>query len=193
MPPPKKAAKKAAKKAPRKHAHQPEHGKHPKDLRRAFEHMGRIDILERLHPSVGTGPTRILAGLAQNELREGRSKQAAELLRAAEHWTFATLASAYAEVSPVGPELTAAIAEQFEDLLRRAEEHWEEEPSSSEALKTIYETARKSAAQAHKSANYFQALEFARAAEALAHARNHGPLKLKPGQSIPRTDWKLAG
>lgn len=193
MPPPKKAAKKAAKKAPKKHAPHHEHEKHSKDLRRAFEHMGRIDILERIHPSIASEFTRILASLAQSELHAGRPKQAAELLRAGEHWTFATLASEYAEVANIGPQLTAAIDEQFEDLMRRADEHWEDGQPASSALAPIYETARRSAAKAHKSANYFQALEFARAAEALAHGKNHGPLKLKPGEAISRTDWKLTG
>ena len=192
MPPPKKAAKKAAKKAPKKHAPHHEAGKDRKDLRRSFEHMGCVDILERIHPTIGSGGTRILAGLAVSELHAGRPRHAADLLRAAEHWVFATFASEYAELAQIGPDLTAAIAEQFEDLIRRADEHWDDGESASNAVAPIYESARKKAFKANQSANYFQALEFARAAEALAHAKNHGPHKLEHGETIDRLNWKLA-
>jgi hypothetical protein len=201
MPPPKKAAKKATKKAAKKAAkkHAPHHEDHHerKDLLRSFEHMGRIDILDRFADRIkapgSNSVTHALANLAQSELHSGRRKQAADLLRGAEHWTFATLAAECSETTQVGAELNSAITEQFEDLLSRATDHWEDGLEPSAMLAAIYDSARKAAVKAFHNAHYFQALEFSRAAEAISHGKSHGPLKLKQGEKIPRTDWKLAG
>jgi hypothetical protein len=82
----------------------------------------------------------------------------------------------------VSADLKQSITEQFEDLTRRAAEHWEEEEEHPNTLTEIYESSRKSATKAFKARDYHRALEFARAAEAVAHVKQHGPLKLESGR-----------
>jgi len=66
MPPPKKAAKKAAKKSAKKAAGH-HHNKHyqEKDLRRAYEHMGRVAVLRQASESSGMDAVAELTTLAQ--------------------------------------------------------------------------------------------------------------------------------
>src|SRR5579875_500295 len=111
MPPMKKAAKKAVKKAAK---HRP--GKPGEDLRRAYEHTGRVAILESLLPSGAKEHIGGLVALGYAHLQAERNRDAAELLRAAEHLGFAALASSAPETVPVTPELQQAIDEQFEQL-----------------------------------------------------------------------------
>jgi len=183
MPPPKKAAKKVAKKAAKKIAGHHHHEKHhqTKDLRRAYEHMGRLEVLGKsLKPSAGD-TVAALTKLAQKEILEGNSKDAADLLRASEHLSFAILSGDSAGSGRVSAELEESIKEQFDELLRRANEHWEDKELHSNVLSGIYQSSRKRAAKAFKDAAYHQALEFARAAEALAHVKEDGPHKLGGG------------
>jgi hypothetical protein len=83
------------------------------------------------------------------------------------------------DVVRVSAELRNSITEQFDELTRRTDEHWREEEEHSDILTGIYQSARNSAAKAFNARAYHQALEFARAAEALAHVKQHGPLKLE--------------
>jgi uncharacterized protein with gpF-like domain len=122
-----------------------------------------------------------LTTLAQQALKDGHGKDAADLLRASEHLSFAVLAGEVSGVVRVSADLKESITEQFDELMRRAEEHQEEEEHSS-ILTAIYQSARNSAAKAFKARDYHQALEFARAAEALAHVKQHGALKLESGR-----------
>jgi hypothetical protein len=177
MPSPKKTPKKVAKKTAGHH-----HDKHHQanDLRRAYEHMGRIAALRHSSNSSTTDTVAELTTLAQRAIKSGHSKDAADLLRASEHLSFAVLAGEVSTVVHVSVELEQSITEHFEELTRRAEEHSEGEQSS-DVLAGIYQSSRNRAAQAFKARAYHQALEFARAAEALAHVKLHGPLKLADG------------
>jgi hypothetical protein len=182
MPPPKKAARKAAKKAAKK-ASGHHHDKHhqAKDLRRAYEHMGRVAVLRQSSKSSATDAIAELTALAQRAIKDGHSKDAADLLRASEHLSFALLAGEISGIVRVSAELKESITEQFDELTRRADEHWEEEEEHSSILTEIYQSARNSATKTFKTRAYHQALEFARAAEALAHVKQHGSLKLESG------------
>ena len=187
MPPPKKAAKSAAKKAPKKAAKHPdkEHKGHhkAKDLRRVYEHLGRVEILHAGLPTAAAGEVTTLVALAQQQLRSsGESKDAADLLRAAEHLSFAALAGDRSRGVAVSAELKTAIAEHFEELSQRADEHWDNKEKRPETLSAIYLSCRKSAAKAFKLGAYHQALEYIRAAEALAHGKDHGLPALPAGK-----------
>lgn len=179
MPPPKKSAKKAAKKAAGHHHH-----KHHQenDLRRAYEHMGRTAILRQASKSSRMDAVAELTSLAQQAIKDGHSKDAADLLRASEHLGFAVLAGEVSGVVRVSADLKEAITDQFDDLTRRADEHWEEEEAHSQTLTAIYEGSRESATRAFKVRAYYQALEFARAAEALAHVKLHDSPQLESGR-----------
>jgi uncharacterized protein (DUF934 family) len=174
MPHPKKAAKKAA-----GHHHDKHH--HANDLRRAFEHMGRVAVLRQASESLVTDTVAELTTLAQQAIKDGHGKDAADLLRASEHFGFAVLVGDLSGAVRVSAELKETITEQFDELTRRADEHWEEEEEHSSPLTVIYQSARSSATKAFKARAYHQALEFARAAEALAHVKQRGPLKLERG------------
>ena len=183
MPPPKKAAKKAAKKSAKKAAGH-HHDKHhqAKDLRRAYEHMGRVALLRANSKSSATDAVAELTALAQGAIKDGHTKDAADLLRASEHLSFAILAGEVPGIVRVSAELKESITEQFDELTRRADEQWEEEEEHSSILTGIYQSARNSATKMFKTRAYHQALEFARAAEALAHVKQHGSLKLESGR-----------
>jgi hypothetical protein len=178
MPPPKKAAKKSAKKAAKKHS-----GKHHEagDLRRVYEHLNRVEVLRPLLAASFAEAATELAKLAQQLIQSGYRKDAADALRASEHLSFASLAGNALLDMKLSPELEQAIAGQHEDLLRRAEEHWTDQTAHPALVKAIYDGARKGAARALKQKAYAQALEFARAAEALAHVNGHGPKELGTG------------
>src|SRR5258708_16482578 len=79
--PPKKAAKKSAKHHDHKHDS-------AKDLRRAYEHLGRLEILQRTLQPTQAGDVKSLITLAKQELENGHRKDAADLLRPAEHFSF---------------------------------------------------------------------------------------------------------
>ena len=183
MPHPKKAAKKAAKKTAKKAAGH-HHDKHHQanDLRRAFEHLGRVSVLRQALKSSGTDAVAELTALAQQAIKGGHSKDAADLLRALEHLSFAALAGEVSSIARISVDLRESITDQFDDLMRRADEHWQEEEEHSSNLTEIYKNSRERATKAFKARAYHQALEFARAAEALAHVKQHGFLKLESGR-----------
>jgi hypothetical protein len=183
MPPPKKAPKKVAKKAAKKAAgHHYDKHHQADDLRRAYEHMGRVAVLRQSSTSSATDAVAELTALAQRAIEDGHSRDAADLLRASEHLSFAVLAGEVSGVVRVSAELKEPITEKFEELTRRADERWDEEEEHSSILTGIYESSRVSATRAFKVHAYHQALEFARAAEALAHVKQHGPLQLESGR-----------
>ncbi len=173
MPPPKKAAKKAAKKSPKKFAG------HHHDLRRAYEHMGRLGVLQKSLESSTAHAVGILAKFAEIEIKAGHNKDAADLLRASEHMSFAVLAGSGHGFGRISAELKQSITEHFNELTRRADEHWENEEQHSSALAQFYQSSRKGAVKALKEGAYHRALEFARAAEALAHVRQDRQPKLE--------------
>jgi hypothetical protein len=178
----------ARKAAPKKHAddkpgkdkHAKKHG-HSKDLRRAFEHMNRVQCLHGSLKRTAARSIDVLAALAQQELTSGEEENAADLLRAAEHLAFAFLADD-AVTDSLPPELLAAIHEQFERLQHKANEHWKEQHKPHGELARIYEAAKTASAKALKEEQYHRALEFQRAAEALAHVELQPARKLAAGQ-----------
>jgi hypothetical protein len=169
--PPKKAAKKTTKKVARKSPHHLP----SQDVRRAYEHLGRVDILEGALAGVHFVQVSALATLAQQQLTLGHARDAADLLCAAEHICFAALApeDRPGAVEMVSSDLKAAISAELNQLRRRAEERWNdsesEEDQAHETIAAIYSAALDQAALAFARGAYRPALELARAAEALSH------------------------
>jgi hypothetical protein len=118
--PVKKAAKKAPKKAAKKgakHHHDKRHA--GKDLRRAYEHLGRVQALESIVPATVSTQIATLTALAQKSLHASEQKSAADLLRAAEHLAFGSLASP-AKATRLGDALEEAINAEYEHLMDKA-------------------------------------------------------------------------
>lgn len=185
MPPAKKAAKKAVR---------PAEDKSGKDLRRAYEHTSRVEILRRLLPPGATDPIATLVACACRELDASKEREAADLLRASEHLSFAALALPAAENAPLTPELKAAIDRQFAEIGRRADDRWEEEVERPEVLAEIYRHTRLAAARAYEEGAWHQALEFVRAAEALAQvdgSESAAPERRKGPRALSRGNGKL--
>ena len=172
--PPQKAAKKSAK------HHDPKHDS-AKDLRRAHEHLGRVDILQRVLQPKQADDVKSLVTLAEQELENGHRKDAADLLRAAEHFSFAALAHETAEPDEVSGDLENALSEEFEHLTMKAEEHWEHEEERHKLVATLYTGALKHSRKALERGRYRQAMELIRAAETLAHVKKHDPNELQDG------------
>ncbi len=176
--PAKKAAKKVASKAAKKAPHH-----HPsRDLRRAYEHLGRIEILEGALVGSAYVEVSSLANLAEQQLVSGHAKNAADLLRAAEHISFAALAPHESSTGTprVSAELKAAIAGEIDHLRQRAEDHWAEGDDDRRVLEGLYSRTLKQARMAYARGMYRPALELARAAEALAHVTDGLPATM-PG------------
>ena len=173
-----KTAKKAAKKAAKKTAKGPGH-----DLRRAYEHLHRVNIL---HGELAEGPLAqldMLSRLAKSCLSAGENKAAADLLRGAEHLAFGSLATREGDPSAVAA-LTEAAQGECAELLERAGRHWaERDHSGLRGLGGIYKSMLGEARAASKAGALHRALEFARGAEALAHAEA-GPLPLPSGAGV---------
>jgi hypothetical protein len=186
----KKAAKKAAKKGAKKSAGH--HGKHHegKDLRRAYEHLGRLSVLEP-HLSTGVvGQLKQLTDLAQVMLRAEEHKAAADLLRAGEHLAFGSVAST-AKATGVGDALNAAINAEYEHLVDKADEHWAKHEGERPAgIEELYEWMAVAAQAAFHKGAYRRALEFVRGAEALAHVHGGEEILLEDGGRKPK---KLKG
>lgn len=163
MPPAKQAAKKAAKK------HIPHKDPATKDRRRAHEHLGRVEILQKLVEKPAAEEIAVLTELAHQEIEAGHIKEAADLLRAAEHLSFGSIHAPKAEKAD--PELEKEITSEFEHKLEKADEHWSEKEEHLEGLEEIYLRARDRAQETFDAGSYRQALELARAAEALGHVR----------------------
>lgn len=173
---PKKAAKKAAKKAPAKHdAH-----KAGRDARRTFEHLGRVQALLPL-TAAEQDAIALLATAADTAFRQQHYKDSADLLRAAEHLSFACIVDS-PEAGQISEGPTAAIREEFEHLRERAEEHG----AASEAprlVRTIYTRMARDADSAMKKHWYRKALELARGAEALTHIHHLDDKMLTAGDT----------
>jgi len=172
--PPKKAAKKSAK------HNDPKHDS-AKDLRRAYEHLGRVEILQRTLQPTQTGDVKSLITLATQELENGHRKDAADLLRAAEHFSFAARAHDTAESEEISEDLTNVLSEEFERLTMKAEEHWEHEDERHEPVIALYKSAMKHSQKAFQRRSYRQAMELVRGAETLAHVKKHRPNELQDG------------
>jgi len=163
----KKSAKKAAKKAAKKSAKH--HG--GSELRRAYEHLGRLEVLQGGLPGPVITEINALTAMARGSLQQGDTRSAADLLRACEHLGFGALASGNKETQ-IGDDLRDAIDGEYEHLIECAVDHWdeqEEEPTG--GLMEIYERTFQAAEAAYGKGAFRRALELARGAEALSHVR----------------------
>ena len=170
---------------PSKHAakHAPMHDA-AKDLRRAYEHLGRLEaIAQQVH---GSSSERImcLVDLAKTYLTADMPKHAADLLRAAEHLSFSALPSFMEPETTIAPELANTLTEEFEKLVLRASDHLADHDGEHSAfIVTTFKAASNEAASAFATRRFRQALELSRAAEALAHVHKQPhavkPLRLK--------------
>lgn len=141
------------------------------DLRRAWEHLARIDILEGALAGPEFCDVSTLAVLAMGELNAGNDRTAADLLHAAEHICFAAQSShGYAASSMrIFAELHRAIEAEFDTLIRRAEVFREQRssPRHGEVVGVCARTLQL-AREAHAEQSFSRALELARAGELLA-------------------------
>jgi len=176
VPPVKHAAKHAAKHA-KKHTPEQE-GK--KDLRRAYEHLGRVEAILSLAGDASPSSVHTLVQLAKRYLEGGLSKEGADLLRAAEHFSFASLPSNAKADTHADPKLMETVQEEFDKLSSRAEEHWAEHEDRSSELTGLFKEACEESKAAFEKRMYRQALEWARGAEALAHVPGEGRPKRLP-------------
>ena len=175
------ATKSAAKHAPPPPSHskekEPKPGKHSgkkdvekhengKHLRRAYEHLGRVEALAAAGAAASIQAINTLLEAAQHQIDSGDSHAAADLLRAAEHLGFAALAGAATGSLPaVTSELEHAIHREFAKRAKKAEEHEASKRS------TVGQLARETLKNAHAAlgrSSFREALELVRAAEALA-------------------------
>jgi len=175
----KKSAKKAVKKAAKKSAKH--HAGH--DLRRAYEHLGRLEVLQGGLPGAVVTDINALTQMARTSLHAGDTKNAAALLRGCEHLAFAALATGTRETQ-IGNDLQEAIDGEYEHLVERAVEHWDEqdeEPNG--ALAAIYEKTFAAAEAAYNKGAFRRSLELARGAEALSKVHGVGDARLGPGSA----------
>lgn len=171
------APKKAAKKTPAKKAqHSPSH-----DARRAFEHMGRVQAIAPLTEAEGKAITQLVSA-ADAAFQAREYKAAADLLRAAEHVSFATLQKNASET--IAPDLVSAVSGEAEALLKRSAEHGSK-GTQDKAIAALGKRLQRDAQAALRKGCYRAAIEFARAAEALAHMRST-KLSLPTGTSQKR-------
>jgi hypothetical protein len=116
-----------------------------------------------------------LTELAQVTLHAGEPKSASDLLRAGEHLAFGSLAST-SKATGLGEELEAAINAEYEHLVDKADEHWNNhEDERPEGIEELYESMAVAGQAAYHKGAYRRALEFVRGAEALAHVRGGAP------------------
>ncbi len=182
--PEKKAAKKAGKKLAKEHGKKHHEGK---DLRRAYEHLGRLGGLEKLVTAGVRTQIGVLTEAAQRSLQQGEQKMAADLLRAGEHLGFGSLAS-QAKASRIGDDLASAIDAEYEHLVDKAEDHWGKHDGNRPAgIEEVYESMLDAANVAYGKGAYRRALEFARGAEALAHVRGGHVMGIEDGSGGKET------
>ena len=143
------------------------------DVLRAYEQLGRIDILEGGLAGPSFVDVSVLANLAQQQLDSGPAGNAAILLRAAEHISFAALAPRRsAELTKrISEELKSAVASELRRLTQAAEKLWSEteDAANRAVIKKIFTGALEQARVAFTCGAFRPALELARAAEELAH------------------------
>jgi len=160
------------------------------DARRAYEHFGRIEILEGGLAGSPFVDVSTLANLAQQQLDTGHPQNAANLLRAAEHLSFAALAPKETSdlSNRIPPELKAAVASELERLTRTAEDRWEDSEKSANrtVIKSIFAEALDRARHAFTRGAYRPALQLARAAEALSQVAHGLPATLPGDRELTR-------
>jgi hypothetical protein len=169
-----------------------------KDIRRAYEHLGRVESLLRALPQTSADPVHVLAAFARQELTSGRYGNAADSLRASEHIAFAALAAEDKEAPAVSDALLTAVDEDLDRLTEKAKKGDPRKGEKTHPLKPERNSGKKpdkapeprpepppevtaiqyqclqQAVEARGRGELRRALELARAAEALAHVRPAG-------------------
>jgi hypothetical protein len=154
------------------------------EARRAYEYLGRIEIIEGVLAGSPFVAVTALQNLARQQLSSGNARNAASLLEAAEHLCFAALAPESLEDALISRDLKQSIATEFEALIRRAEERWrdEDEPANRESIATLYSETLAEARRAFARGGFRPALELARGAEALSQVGEGLPASIpQPG------------
>lgn len=181
MPPPKKAAKKSAQKGPQKGAKKAAKKtpgqRRGQDLRRAYEHLGRVVSLLPLLSESET--VQRMSALAKALLGQGEAKDAADVLRAAEHLCFGTLA-VEAPAESIPDELASIAKAEYISLLERADHH-AAAGHMAPPVEKFFLLLRRSAVRASKGEKYRAASELARGAEALSHVTAEFTGRLRAG------------
>jgi len=173
-----KALKKAKKKAAKKAAKKSPHGDANRDLRRAYEHLNRVRILHLGLHKDALQSVELLSRMAQAAMTAGDPKSAADLLRAAEHLAFGSMAKMEPEQG-MSVELTTAAQKEYEHLLERSHERRHKQGDKIPAdLRAIYKTMLAHAKEAYARSAFHRSLEFVRGAEALMHTELEGRLNL---------------
>lgn len=166
---PKKAA---AKKAAKKHTPEHDQQRHAKDVRRSYEHLGRVELLSSLVEGNHIASVHELVAISREFLAAKHAKDGADLLRAAEHLCFGLALTPRTADQSVNKDLEAAIQEEYRHLQDKAMDHASENKMPAN-VQTIYTFMTKEAASAMKAKNYRCAIELARGAEALAHVADN--------------------
>lgn len=174
-------AKKAAKKSAKKAAAQHDPRKAAKDARRTFEHLGRVQAISGLTSSEDES-LNLLTKTADIAYKAQQYKESADLLRAAEHLSFAALHVEATET--VAAALKVVIKEEFEHLIERSVEH-SSHHEIPKVLQVLLTRMSKDAKAAMRRGSYRSALEFARGAEALSHV-HHLDLDLLPAPAAQK-------
>lgn len=147
-----------------------ETGRQSSDLRRAYEQLVRVDILEGALAGPSFCDVSTLVALALGELAGGREREAADLLRAAEHISFAAQTPrGYASAIHIVGELREAIDTEFDALMQRADRSRRERSTPRHGM--VPEICTRTLQMAHEAyveELFGRALELARAAELLA-------------------------
>lgn len=154
----------------------PPHG-NAQDLLRAYELLARIDILEGSLSGPSFCDVSTLVVLALNELAAGRDRNACDLLRSAEHISFAAQAPGGYGSSAIRmfEELQEAIDAEFSGLIRRTDLLREERSSPRHGqLADLCARTLKDAREAYADQAFGSALEFARASALLAELAMRG-------------------
>lgn len=140
------------------------------ELRRAYEYLSRIDVLESALSGSAFCDVSTLVALALNELAAGRDRDGADLLSVAEHLCFAAQAphGYAASAIRIFDELRHAIAAEFDALVRRADIFRQENCPRHGTLPDICARTLDQARDAYQDDHLGRALEFARAAELLS-------------------------
>jgi hypothetical protein len=158
------------------------------DPLRTYEQFGRIAILEGGLAGLPFVDVNVLANLAQQQLDSGYTENAANLLRAAEHLSFAALAPTH--FTPHIPaELKAAAAGELDRLTALAQQRWSESEDAvnREIIESIFESAILEARVAFDRCAYRRSLQLARAAEALSHVTDGLPTTLPSERALIRS------
>jgi hypothetical protein len=168
--PPKKAAKRAPKKTANKHAPKPEGDQSLNNTLRAYEHLGRVRALVSFLAPDAAETVSVLGDMSQASLRLDAAGDAADLLRAAEHYCFATLAIKDPTGSAVSTDLRRSIEMECDHLRERSDTR---ASVLAPTIHVIYREMCDLAARALSAGSYRAALEMARGAEALSHVESH--------------------